>query len=305
MHCHPKAMTLNLCGGAFPPTTPIMPRIATNALPPESHEVEFVRRKHFAGSSASGTIGPVSYISEGDDMTWKRSCKAKRDIYGKDNRIAPGGRTPGIDTEMAKKLMRKDDDIEPVFYWSYPYQLHEDICRCFGARMIVALTVGDGAIALAAMLMEKPFVGFCLTQEHRMGVRLHLANCVYVSFMTEGSPFYDARIAQDLQNAGVTKTNASGIVTAGAEPNPQPKKAPPKKPSPSGGNPEPATLPKKHPHSTSAAHKGNEPASKKPKQDVAANMKRALAALADEGDGDVGGDDHGGHGDDDGCNDDV
>ena len=149
-------------------------------------QVEFVRRKHFAGSSASGAIGPVSLMSEDDDLTWKRCVKAKREIYGKDNRIAPGGRTPGIDAETAKKLMRKDTDIEPVFYWCYPFQFNEDLFRGLSPRLIVSLTLGDGAMALAAMLLEKPFVGVALTQEHRAGARTHLANCVFKGFMTEG-----------------------------------------------------------------------------------------------------------------------
>ena len=102
--------------------------------------------------------------------------EVKKNIYGSANRIAPGGRTPGIDSDTAKKMTRKDDDIEPVFYWCYPFQFHEDLARGLGPRLIVNLTVGDGAGALAAMLLAKPFVDVFLTQEHRAGVRIHLAN---------------------------------------------------------------------------------------------------------------------------------
>ena len=55
----------------------------------EALQVEYVRRKHFAGSSASAGIGPVSLTPE--DESWKRTVKDKRAIYGKDNRVAPGG----------------------------------------------------------------------------------------------------------------------------------------------------------------------------------------------------------------------
>ena len=144
-------------------------------------------------------------MAEDDDNTWKRSNRIKREIYGAANRIAVGQRTPGIDSETSKKLIRKDDDIEPVFYWCYPYQLHEDMLRTLGPRLVVSLTIGDGAAALAALLYQKPFVGVCLTNEHRAGVRQHLANLVFKSFMTEGTPFYDARISQELHDAGVTK----------------------------------------------------------------------------------------------------
>ena len=267
-----------------------MPRIATNVRSPTgSHEVDNVRRKHFAGTTSSNSIGPVSFVSETDSMTWKRTVKAKREIYGKDNRIAPGGRTPGIDHDTAKKLIRKDDDIEPVFYWSYPSELLEDILRCFSARMVVGLTVGDGAIALAAMILNKPFVGICLTTEHRNGVRLHLANHVFMGFMTEGNHFYDARIAGELEAAGITKTNATGIAVAKPAAKPQAKKA--SKPAPKPGNDDDKEA--AAPAQRQAAQQGAsaQPASKKPKADIAANMKRALAALSQQQDGEGAGDD--------------
>ena len=239
-------------------------------------QVEFVRRKHYAGSSASGAIGPVSLMSEEDDLTWMRSVRVKREIYGKDNRVAPGGRTPGIDAETAKKLVRKDEDIEPVFYWCYPYQFHEDLVRGLGPRLIVSLTVGDGAMALASLLLEKPFVGVALTQEHRAGVRTHLANCVFMGFMTEGSPFYDARIAQELLDAGVTKANVIEGPGGGA-PGPKAKSkakakaqpAPPAPPPPKAGAPKAKNQVKA------------EPKAKRAKAgSIADKMKQALAALS-------------------------
>ena len=66
----------------------------------------------------------MNMVTDEDDCCWKRSVKAKKDIYGIANRIAPGGRTPGIDSDTAKKMVRKDEDIEPVFFWIYPSQLH-------------------------------------------------------------------------------------------------------------------------------------------------------------------------------------
>ena len=242
-------------------------------------QVEFVRRKHYAGSSASEAIGPVNLMSEEDDLTWMRSVRVKREIYGKDNRVAPGGRTPGIDAETAKKLVRKDEDIEPVFYWCYPYQFHEDLVRGLGPRLIVSLTVGDGAMALASLLLEKPFVGVALTQEHRAGVRTHLANCVFMGFMTEGSPFYDARIAQELLDAGVTKANVIEGPGGGA-PGPKAKSkalpkakakaqpAPPAPPPPKAGAPKAKNQVKA------------EPKAKRAKAgSIADKMKQALAAL--------------------------
>ena len=83
-------------------------------------------------------------------------------------------------------MVRADDDVEPVFYWAYPYKFHEDVARCLSPRLIVSLTIGDGAMALASLLLEKPFIGVALTQEHRAGVRAHLANVVFKGFFFHG-----------------------------------------------------------------------------------------------------------------------
>ena len=217
-------------------------------------------------------------MSEDDDATWKRSVKVKRDIYGKDNRVAPGGRTPGIDAETAKKLIRKDEDIEPVFYWCYPYQFHEDLARCLSPRLVVSLTVGDGAVALAALLLEKPFIGVALSQDHRAGVRTHLANCIFKGFLTEGSPFHDPRIAEELHDAGVTKAmfiEAPGGGAPGGTGGGAPGGA-------GGGAPKGKAKAKSKPATKPPVAMKGEPKPKKPKTEpakIADKMKQALLAL--------------------------
>ena len=61
--------------------------------------------------------------------------------YGKANRVAPGGRTVGIDSETAKQMVRKDDDVEPVFYWTFGWQLFDDVLCGLGARSVTVLTL--------------------------------------------------------------------------------------------------------------------------------------------------------------------
>ena len=241
----------------------------------ETLDSPFVRRKHFEGSSASSGIGPVGYTN--DEDAWVRTFKQKKDIYGKANRIAPGGRTPGVDSKLADQMRRNDTDREHVFFFSFPWKFYADVLRCVGARTATGLTVGDGQMAIGALMAAVPFVGVCLTENHRGSLRQHLANTVFKGFFTEDSPFFDARIANELKEAGLAKAKEAANGGDSDEP---PEKKPklaatgktPKRPAvdPPGEPPAPKKKPKK-PTTT----------------DIQEKMKAALSALGGEnGDGD-------------------
>ena len=247
----------------------------------------YVRRRHYEGSSASSGIGPVAYTT--DDDAWVKTFKDKKDIYGKTNRIAPGGRTPGVDSELAAKMKRKDEDREHVFFFTLPWKFYEDLYRCLGARTATGLTLGDAQMAIGAMMAEVPFVGVCLTEQHRNGVRKHLANTVFKGFFTEGSSFYDARIAKDLQEAGLAKAKEAATEGAGEPPQKKLKKGE-KNPGTGGGGGSP-------PAAAAAGADPKPPPQKKPKAQgataIADKMKLALAALGGSGADPDGGDDEG------------
>ena len=38
-------------------------------------------------------------------------------------------------------MMRKDDDVEPVFYWTFGWHLFDDIFCGLGARSVTVLTL--------------------------------------------------------------------------------------------------------------------------------------------------------------------
>ena len=235
----------------------------------------FVRRKHFEGSSASSSIGPVAYTK--DEAAWVRTFKQKKDIHGKPNRIAPGGRTPGVDSKLAEQMRRKDTDREHVFFFTIPWEFYDDVFRCVGARTATGLTIGDGQMAIGSLMAGVPFVGVCLTEYHRESLRQHLANTVFKGFFTEDSPFFDARIANELKEAGLAKAKEAANGGDSEEP---PEKTP--KQIATGKTPQrPAVDPP-----------GKPPApKKKPKKpttaDITEKMKAALSALGGEnGDGD-------------------
>ena len=75
--------------------------------------------KHYPGTNRGTVLGPVVFTAIEND--WQLTVKQKREVYTKRFRIAVGGRNPGGETDP-----RKDSDIEPVFYWSFPAPFYED-----------------------------------------------------------------------------------------------------------------------------------------------------------------------------------
>jgi putative transposon-encoded protein len=126
--------------------------------------VAYKKRVKYAGSSASTGIGPVYLAGPSTPGVWTKTYKEKKALYGKQNRIAPGGRTPGVTPEMAKTIMRKDDDLEMVFYFALPENVHYDNFTTLNPHRIFDMTSGDGAAAMAAMRLNKPYDGICLTE---------------------------------------------------------------------------------------------------------------------------------------------
>ena len=130
------------------------------------------------------------------------------------------------------------------------------------------------------MALGKPFVGICLTDAHAKGVRTQVANKVFIGFWTEGSPFYDARIAKDLQDAGLGKAANSGSVSIDPVKPTAKAKAPQPKPKPKASGGETPATPKASGTPPNAPSGVQPPPLKRPRlPSVAEKMKAALAAL--------------------------
>jgi hypothetical protein len=156
----------------------------------------YYERKHYEGSNLSDGIGPVPLVHR--DLAWTATRKTKKEIYGKQARVAPGGRTPGIGPEQAKALAaaQKDDDLEPVFHFAFPHTYHEDQLAGLSPHRVVGLTAMDANEAFACMILGVPYIGVCHTDKHKSNLNNRLASIVFQGFMTEGSHFYEPDIAE-------------------------------------------------------------------------------------------------------------
>ena len=88
-----------------------------NLVCKEPLAVAYKKRSKFDGSSVSDSVGPVSLTSPEGKHAFCRTFEKKKEMYGK-ARIAVGGRTPNVDSAMARELKRENNDIEPCFFFA-------------------------------------------------------------------------------------------------------------------------------------------------------------------------------------------
>ena len=186
------------------------------------------------------------------------------------------------------KSDRKGADPEPVFHYTTPVELHEDILMGVSPHAVVGLTCMDASEAFAMMKRSVPYVGLCFTETHQRLVMDRLSSLVFESMRTEGSHFYDATAAKALVAAGLPPLSATPLPKSA----PAPRSSPAKKnkgealPGDEEAGKDGSTKAKRNviDSDCQTSAKRSKPASNasssKPQKSVAQQMKEALAALS-------------------------
>eukprot|EP00971_Amphidinium_carterae_P338477 6475829-Amphidinium_carterae.3 len=167
----------------------------------ETLSCAYHKRQHFEGSNMTDAIGPVPFCQPA--CAWSLTNKGKKELYGTKARIAGGGRTPGVNSEKAKELLRKDHEVEPVYWFSYSWPFWSDVVADFGGHLVIDCTAGDGSLALACLRLGLPYAGFVFTESHKTLLQEHLASEVLCAFRKEGDCLYSAEVAKELSDAGL------------------------------------------------------------------------------------------------------
>ena len=168
------------------------------------------KRKHFKGSTLGDFVGPVAL--PGVEETWQETFKSKKALLGA-ARIPVGGATfkdpdahPG-DQDVKKQIngwKRNDHDLEPVFYHGHGPKLWEEIlhniCKTEKIHGIVDLTAGDGELAMVAIRLRLPYLGFTLSDIHNDKLTRSLRSRVWKEFQREGSELYEVGLVEILGN---------------------------------------------------------------------------------------------------------
>ena len=163
-------------------------------------------------TTAGNSIGPMRLADLTDaHATWQATYKQKKGLYGDNARILPSGR-PDEDATMTKSgekrapQVRKDGDVEPVTYHGIKHEMWEELMHQAGSqgrlKVIVDLTPLDPTLAMVAHAWKVPYIGICLTEEHRDALRRELTRRVFQLFTNQKSKHYNSEVADLLGTSG-------------------------------------------------------------------------------------------------------
>jgi hypothetical protein len=122
--------------------------------------------------------------------------------------------------DQAKKMPRKDDTIEPVFYNSMPKATLEEIMHSLSVDGgTIDLAAGDGKLAYLHICLGKPYFGVVLTLAHLDALKLRLIHMVLGGVKTEGSAIYNPTFAlkEKRKREGATTEAEDCTIAEGSE----------------------------------------------------------------------------------------
>ena len=148
-----------------------------------------IAHAHYPGTNRGDSVAWVVLNSQAS--LWEASVEQKRKIYG--TRMTAGGVT-SADTDP--RTARKDTDVEPVFYCCLPETYFSDLIQCHNALAFLDLTPGQGEAAKACLTLKKPYLGFCMTDEHMEALHKVLVEWLLAQMKTEGHQLYVQKYAE-------------------------------------------------------------------------------------------------------------
>ena len=168
----------------------------------DSSTIPCRRRKVYDAHGATNQseyLGPVTLLPY--EEVWNETFKLKKELYGA-NRVAVGGEDTDVkdDTPDHIKgeviLERVDSKPEPVFYKSMPVAFYIELIHSNCLVGMIQPWAGDGAAAIACLLMGIRYVGFCFTEKHIELLYAHLEHEVEKLLLDPKSTIHQPAMAE-------------------------------------------------------------------------------------------------------------
>lgn len=177
-------------------------------------------RKHFEGSSTGDLLSGVALPSLASE--WKVPWQLKKEILGKKNLVAVGGKTK-YGSEEPKMSNRSSNGEEPLCYWSMPLNWYEELIHQYYGKLVIDITPGDGRFAWASLLTRTGYVGICYTQEHVEALEKRIFELLEAEMIDSKSPLFNHAYC-----VAVGKSAASAEAKPKDKPKPKDKTSKPK-----------------------------------------------------------------------------
>ena len=180
------------------------------------------RRHYTATSPATNTISGIAPASF--ENSWLVDAKTKAAIL-------VGGviRAGGAGPDGADEKPEMEGHKVPVSWHSLPAELFEEFVHSYGLDSIIALTMLDMEVAVAAIQMKVPMIGFCLNKRH---CELGYDRLVKVVFDMMRDPHSELHEPALVKLVGGKKKSSATITRKNPVKNPKPKPKNKSKPKP-------------------------------------------------------------------------
>ena len=180
------------------------------------------RRHYTATSPATNTISGIAPASF--ENSWLVDAKTKAAIL-------VGGviRAGGAGPDGADEKQEMEGHKVPVSWHSLPAELFEEFVHSYGLDSIIALTMLDMEVAVAAIQMKVPMIGFCLNKRH---CELGYDRLVKVVFDMMRDPHSELHEPALVKLVGGKKKSSATITRKNPVKNPKPKPKNKSKPKP-------------------------------------------------------------------------
>ena len=153
---------------------------------------------------------------------WKVPWQLKKEILGKKNLVAVGGKTK-YGSEEPKMSNRSSNGEEPLCYWSMPLNWYEELIHQYYGKLVIDITPGDGRFAWASLLTRTGYVGICYTQEHVEALEKRIFELLEAEMIDSKSPLFNHAYC-----VAVGKSAASAEAKPKDKPKPKDKTSKPK-----------------------------------------------------------------------------
>ena len=104
------------------------------------------------------------------------------------------------DGTITRAKQRENDNVEPIFFLTYPPEYFDEITSTFNVTDMVHITSGDGAGAISALRNRQGYFGMCFTDKHVEALKSYLVSWMLKEFARHSSPYYQPGYEAEPEN---------------------------------------------------------------------------------------------------------